>query len=209
MSIDVIETLSESYLGNERWLRASYTGHGDLALDFGQGNPETPHIITKAVMAHSADVKLFAGLVGYCRRLDMPQKEIADTFNESLTGIFRPAVPEDTMFARHLEYILDGEDIRPFSHPGLGWSCLIDPIPVHPGVASKKGGTGVYTRTDVFGSHNLLLTQIEPQWSNSDESTEKPLAELCPQDILPAARLLGRISAGQYRSTIFHIVDKL
>lgn len=197
------EKLQSSMYSDRRAITVGYSYHGDLAISIHEDRDKNEFLF-----AHGSEVTIVASMIGYLARAGHSTTELIPKIMESGKEILK----EYEEIERHrtpinrydLRHVATGERYGRFNNLQMGWDALCVPIPKQPGIIEQVGGTGIYTREDVFGNKSLLLTDIPSRtalfFTNDDR--KDCISELYESDIQPAIKLICEVAMGEYRTEV-------
>lgn len=199
----------------QRFFEYGYVGHGDLSLVYWEGSEANDEVRSAPFQfSHSSELVLLGCMIGFYRRLGRSEEVIRELFYAAADGVLSDPYlisREDDRLSHatdHVQSFLSGERYGRFNQDILGWDALTTPIPAQPGVIDLVGGTGVYSRSDIFGRQSFLLAQ---QQSNQQVSRKKTVysyelpvhVDFYERDIPVLAKTICDLSMGDYRKEIF------
>jgi hypothetical protein len=203
--------LPPTNFGVDRNIEYGYFGHGDILIAAWSGDikqrPEHDDPRLKLFnMSYGSDTTLIACIAGYLRRAGVTDDKVKEIIINSGSEIIAEKGEQASKGSRHYSWrsrVVKGEAFPTFDIVNEGLEALLPPVPNQPGVVSEVGGTGVYTRRNLFRVSFVLAGVTD---TRSIESSR--VAEFCVEDISTMATLVCRNALGEYRTEIGELIQQ-
>lgn len=207
--------LPDTAYGVGRKVSYGFTYFGDVFLGYQEANRESDDPRGKMLrLSHGRDIVLLGAFVGFCVRLGKDEGELKQIFFSAGANLLK-----DGAFARRhdeVNHSIDfvrglakGAEMRRFNKPQFGWNALFHSLPAIPGVVEEVGGTGFYTRSNIFNQQSLVLEAIPPKYSKTPLTpTALPdHIEFYEEDIPLLAKTVCDMSLGDYRADLRQFLE--
>jgi len=183
-----------------------HTGHGDIRLEFWNGDTK-PSILAwmargienpypRYSLLHTNHGLLMAALMGYLTRTNTPETDIEEILHEARTCIDAKKPRYEAVSALN-ELVSQGASFSRYDIPEKGWLALTRPIVTQPG-AGIVGGTEFFTTETA----ELVIAMIDDEVDGAPYISGEHATTLTIRDVSPIATAIAKISLGESVDTI-------